>query len=115
VDGLDLTRQLRGDARWNAVPIIALTARDHLNDRVAGLREGLDDYLTKPFNAKYGFAQGDVIIRAVADAIQRAVSDMEDALPGHIGGDDFVVVIPPDEAETFCRRVIQDFARLPPK
>jgi PleD family two-component response regulator len=175
VDGLDLCRQLRADTRWNAVPVIALTARDHLNDRVAGLREGLDDYLTKPFNIaelaarldanlrrsrrelhtspltllpgnrdieatlsarlasgqdfavaycdldnfkpyndRYGFAQGDVIIRAVADAIQRAVADIEDALPGHIGGDDFVVVIGPEDAETFCQRVIQDFDELLP-
>jgi GGDEF domain-containing protein len=56
-----------------------------------------------------------VIIRALADAIQRAVADMDDTLPGHIGGDDFVVVLEPEHAETFCRRVIQDFEELLPK
>lgn len=49
VDGLELCRQIRAEPRWNAVPIIALTARGHVDDRVTGLREGLNDYLTKPF------------------------------------------------------------------
>ena len=45
--GLDLCRTLR--ARGVHTPILMLTARDALGDRVAGLNEGADDYLTKPF------------------------------------------------------------------
>jgi DNA-binding response OmpR family regulator len=47
VDGIEIARQLR--ARGSTTPIIMLTARDALNDRVAGLDAGADDYLTKPF------------------------------------------------------------------
>ena len=47
VDGLEVARSLR--ARGRTTPIIMLTARDALNDRVAGLDAGADDYLTKPF------------------------------------------------------------------
>ena len=47
VDGLEVARRLR--ARGRTTPIIMLTARDGLNDRVAGLDAGADDYLTKPF------------------------------------------------------------------
>jgi two-component system OmpR family response regulator len=47
VDGLEVARRLR--ARGRTTPIIMLTARDALNDRVAGLDAGADDYLTKPF------------------------------------------------------------------
>ena len=47
VDGLEVARRLR--ARGSTTPIIMLTARDALNDRVAGLDAGADDYLTKPF------------------------------------------------------------------
>jgi len=47
VDGIEIARRLR--ARGSTTPIIMLTARDALNDRVAGLDAGADDYLTKPF------------------------------------------------------------------
>ena len=47
LDGLELTRSLR---RSNVgVPVLMLTARDAIEDRVAGLRAGADDYLVKPF------------------------------------------------------------------
>ncbi|MFZ5851702.1 MAG: response regulator transcription factor [Actinomycetota bacterium] len=47
VDGLDVCRALR--ARGDAVPVLVLTARDAVGDRVAGLDAGADDYLVKPF------------------------------------------------------------------
>jgi two-component system, OmpR family, response regulator MprA len=50
VDGLAVTRRLRG--KGLAVPILLLTARDALEDRVAGLDAGADDYLLKPFEAR---------------------------------------------------------------
>jgi two-component system response regulator QseB len=45
--GLDVLRALRG--RGDATPVIVITARDALDDRVAGLDAGADDYLVKPF------------------------------------------------------------------
>jgi DNA-binding response OmpR family regulator len=47
VSGLEVARRLR--RQGNAVPILMLTARDAVADRVAGLDAGADDYLTKPF------------------------------------------------------------------
>jgi DNA-binding response OmpR family regulator len=47
MDGLDVTRRLR--QRGQTVPVLMLTARGTLEDRVAGLDIGADDYLTKPF------------------------------------------------------------------
>jgi two-component system OmpR family response regulator len=47
ISGLEVARRLR--ARGSAVPILMLTARDAVADRVAGLDSGADDYLTKPF------------------------------------------------------------------
>ncbi|TAK21412.1 MAG: response regulator transcription factor [Chloroflexota bacterium] len=47
LDGLDVCRQLRDDHR--ELPILLLTARDRVPDRVAGLDAGADDYLVKPF------------------------------------------------------------------
>jgi DNA-binding response OmpR family regulator len=48
VDGLTVLRQLR--QRMPALPVLILTARDGVEDRVEGLDAGADDYLTKPFN-----------------------------------------------------------------
>jgi two-component system, OmpR family, response regulator len=47
-DGVEICRRLRRDEVW--VPIIMLTARDAIEDRVRGLDQGADDYLTKPFS-----------------------------------------------------------------
>ncbi|HTP29745.1 MAG TPA: ATP-binding protein, partial [Anaeromyxobacteraceae bacterium] len=52
MDGLDLTRRLREDERTRHIPILMLTARGDLNDRVKGLETGVSVYLTKPFSAK---------------------------------------------------------------
>jgi len=47
IGGLEICRELRRRGRW--VPVLVLTARDAVADRVAGLDAGADDYLTKPF------------------------------------------------------------------
>ena len=47
LDGLEVTRRLR--SRHLAIPILLLTARDGVDDRVSGLDAGADDYLVKPF------------------------------------------------------------------
>ena len=46
--GLETCRRLRDGARW--MPVLMLTARDSVEDRVRGLDGGADDYLTKPFS-----------------------------------------------------------------
>jgi two-component system, OmpR family, response regulator len=67
LDGFETCRRLRADGVW--VPIIMLTARDAVDDRVRGLDEGADDYLTKPFSLAELLAR----LRALArrDAVER--------------------------------------------
>ncbi len=48
IDGFETCRRLRADGVW--APVLMLTARDAVEDRVAGLNGGADDYLTKPFS-----------------------------------------------------------------
>jgi two-component system OmpR family response regulator len=48
LDGLEVTRRLRAAGRW--APVLLLTAKDAVDDRVVGLDSGADDYLTKPFS-----------------------------------------------------------------
>ena len=48
IDGFEVCKRLRADGVWT--PILMLTARDSVRDRIAGLDGGADDYLTKPFS-----------------------------------------------------------------
>jgi two-component system OmpR family response regulator len=60
IDGIETCRRLRADGNWT--PVLMLTARDAVEDRVAGLDGGADDYLTKPFS----FAELLARLRALA-------------------------------------------------
>ncbi len=51
MDGLDLCRKLRQDGK-KATPVLMLTARDTLEDKIVGLDAGADDYLVKPFEIR---------------------------------------------------------------
>ncbi len=66
LDGLDVCRQLRAAERWS--PVLLLTARDALRDRVAGLDCGADDYLTKPFELAELLARLRALVRRVPAA-----------------------------------------------
>jgi len=65
VDGLEACRRLR--AAGSRVPILMLTARDTVDDRVAGLEAGADDYLAKPFALRELVARLRAIMRRTLD------------------------------------------------
>jgi diguanylate cyclase (GGDEF)-like protein len=69
----------------------------------------LDNF--KAFNDHYGFMRGDEVIRFCAKCFRESAESLgiAEAFVGHIGGDDFVAVIPPDIAESFCKEVIDRF------
>lgn len=52
MDGLNVHKRLRRDARTRDIPVIMLTAKSQTEDRIKGLENGADDYLTKPFSPK---------------------------------------------------------------
>jgi diguanylate cyclase (GGDEF)-like protein len=52
MDGFEVVRRLREDARVSHVPVVMLTAKAQLTDKVAGLDLGADDYVTKPFDGE---------------------------------------------------------------
>ena len=70
LDGIEATRALR--AAGNDVPILVLTARDSIGDRVDGLDAGADDYLTKPFALEELLAR----LRALLRRTQPASDDL---------------------------------------
>ena len=60
-DGIEVCRQLRRAGRW--MPVLLLTARDSVADRVTGLDAGADDYLVKPFALEELFARLRALLR----------------------------------------------------
>ena len=60
-DGIDVSRELR--ERRSDIPILMLTARGELSERVLGLRSGADDYLSKPFEIEELLARIEALLR----------------------------------------------------
>ncbi|MBQ0931636.1 response regulator transcription factor [Ideonella sp. 4Y16] len=69
-DGLDMTRELRADARTRRLPLLMLTARGEPMDRILGLEIGADDYLPKPFEPRELLARIKALLRRVAPEAQ---------------------------------------------
>jgi len=67
IDGLDVCRQLR--RRGNSVPVLMLTARDAVGDRVEGLDAGADDYVVKPFALEELLARLRALLRRTSPAV----------------------------------------------
>ena len=66
IDGMEIARRLRAAEtaeRSPAIPVLMLTARDAVSDRVAGLRAGADDYLVKPFDFEELLARIEALLR----------------------------------------------------
>ena len=64
LDGLETCRRLRADG--NGLPVLMLTARDQVSDRVAGLDAGADDYVVKPFALEELLARLRALLRRAA-------------------------------------------------
>jgi two-component system OmpR family response regulator len=60
-DGFEVCRRMRAEQRW--APVLILTARDTVPDRIRGLDAGADDYLTKPFALEELFARLRALVR----------------------------------------------------
>ena len=72
MDGYQLVRNLRSNARTRLVPIVFLTAKDEIADRIAGFRTGVDAYLTKPFEPE----ELGAIVAAILQRVERTHADL---------------------------------------
>ncbi|WP_340820448.1 response regulator [Methanolobus sp. WCC4] len=67
IDGFEVCRQLRSDPTYSHIPVIMLTARGEIDDKVEGIELGADDYVTKPFNLKELKARIKMVLRRNQD------------------------------------------------
>lgn len=72
MDGYQLVRNLRSNARTRLVPIVFLTAKDETADRIEGFRTGVDAYITKPFDSEELAA----IVAGILNRVERTHSDL---------------------------------------
>ncbi len=63
----------------------------------------------KPYNDVYGFSRGDEVLRMLARLMFNAVKESGGGFSGHIGGDDYVFIVPAERAESVCKTIIQNF------
>src|SRR5207249_609459 len=89
---------VRRDPRTRFLPIVLLSARAELEAKVAELRAGADDYITKPYDA-------DELLARCGGA---------DRVVGHIGGDDFVMLADADESERLASVIARRFDEIAP-
>jgi two-component system response regulator MprA len=76
LDGLEVCRRVR--AQGNRTPVLMLTARDQVDDRVAGLDAGADDYLVKPFALRELMARVRALLRRSDETGQEETLRFED-------------------------------------
>lgn len=77
LDGLSVCRKLREEARKDT-PLLMLTARDTLDDKITGLSAGADDYLVKPFEVRELEARIRTILRRHRGAVARETYTLDD-------------------------------------
>lgn len=87
MDGMEVCRRLRKDPQTKHVPIIMITAMGSEEQRIAGLDEGADDYIAKPFSAKELAAR----VKAVLRRSQRNLQELDEEEDLVLEGQLFVV------------------------
>ena len=111
MDGLTLCRKLRQEARRDT-PVLMLTARDTLDDKLAGFSHGADDYLIKPFSLKeVGARLGALIKRSkgqVASTLLRCADISLDIATLQVQRSGRLVKLPPK-----CLHMLQIFMKEP--
>ena len=91
-----------------------LDALIETGDEFALIHADIDQF--KAFNDRYGFARGDDAIKATADVLLDAVdaATLSTAFVGHVGGDDFALLVPASGLEAFCEDIVRRFDAMAP-
>jgi DNA-binding response OmpR family regulator len=114
-DGIDLIRAIRRDGV--KTPVLVLTARGAIDDRIVGLDAGADDYLVKPFNHREFLARCRALLRRAPATIMPTLSAGQlvfDCATGLARCDGVELSLAPRE-RTVLEILLRDFGRVVPK
>jgi two-component system sensor histidine kinase/response regulator len=96
LSGFEMKRQMRADPTLAAIPFIFLTARTATEDRVTGMRDGADDYVTKPFVTEELLARIEAVLRRVETEQERGREQVRQTLQ--------------EDVEKIRKEVLQNFS-----
>jgi phosphate regulon transcriptional regulator PhoB len=71
IQGTELCRMLRNNPKTEAIPIIMLTAKGEVSDKIRGLETGADDYMTKPFSPRELIARVNAVLRRAGERLAK--------------------------------------------
>lgn len=114
----------RATRELDASPLTKLPGNTSIIHKIQDLIDRKEDFALayidldhfKSFNDKYGFSRGDEVLLMTARVIVNSIRAFMGAntFVGHVGGDDFVFIVPPDTAESACQMVIANFDSIVP-
>lgn len=114
----------RASRALDANPLSKLPGNTSIISRIQSIIGGREDFALayvdldsfKPFNDKYGFARGDEVLMMTSRIIVNTIRSFPgiQSFVGHVGGDDFVFIVPADVAAPACKRIIQNFDSIIP-
>ncbi|OIO00882.1 MAG: diguanylate cyclase response regulator [Desulfovibrionaceae bacterium CG1_02_65_16] len=114
----------RATRAMDANPLTKLPGNTSIISRIQDLIDRKDDFALaycdldyfKSFNDKYGFSRGDEVLMMTARVIVNTIRGFTGvrSFVGHVGGDDFVFIVPASIAEEACRRVVAAFDAIVP-
>ncbi len=118
---LTLCRAMRA---LDANPLSKLPGNSSIIQRIQALIDSGEDFALcycdldyfKSYNDKYGFSRGDEVLMMSARLIVNTIRSYQGvhSFVGHVGGDDFVYILPPDKVEDSCHRIIKAFDDIVP-
>lgn len=114
----------RASRTLDANPLTRLPGNTTILQRIQEMVDARQDFALayadldnfKSFNDKYGFSRGDEALMMTARVIVNTIRAMPApfSFVGHVGGDDFVVMLPPDRIEEGCKRILANFDAIVP-
>jgi diguanylate cyclase (GGDEF)-like protein len=114
----------RASRSLDANPLTKLPGNTSIIGRIQELIDRREDFALayadldyfKSFNDKYGFSRGDEVLMMTARILVNTVraAGGHKAFVGHVGGDDFVFILPPDRVEAACAAVVKSFDDIVP-
>jgi len=114
----------RASRAFDANPLSKLPGNTSIIQRIQEMIDRREDFALayadldyfKSFNDKYGFSRGDEVLMMSARIIVNTIRGFTGvrSFVGHVGGDDFVFILPPDRVELACQRIVENFDSIVP-